>query len=233
VDEAQKSQVMMRLEHLHVKIAREVEEGHRALYATHAAKGALQSGATVKASIKLIEDFANKYLDQAIEMVGQVVKDEAAFDLIVAHLTATFKTFEAQSATSARHACGGPSRTPMQSVIKAADARFAEVRDLVFQRLQIEKFEFSQSAKGATLPQESQITKNPGGKPLAKHWDEMWAAIAAQLWNGVIEPKSQKDVKKAMFDWFNEAGIEIGDTAVTQRARQLWQAMEEVRRKES
>tara|TARA_Y100000815_G_scaffold261985_1_gene274874 strand:- start:17 stop:679 length:663 start_codon:yes stop_codon:yes gene_type:complete len=216
----------MRLEHLHVQIAREVEEAHRALYAEHAAKSCLQSGATVTASLKLVEDFANKYLDQAIGMVGKVAKDEEAFGLIVSHLTATFRTFEAHKAKSASHACGGPNRPPMPSVIEAADGKFAEIRDLVFQRLQIEKFEFIGSAPAATVPQGSQNTKNPGGKPLAEHWDAMWADIAVQLWLGDLKPSKQADIKAAMLDWFNANEIEIGDTAVTERARKLWQAME-------
>lgn len=69
--------------------------------------------------------------------------------------------------------------------------------------------------------------RNPGGKPLAAHWDRMWAAIAIKLWSGELNPKSQGDVKKAMIDWFNQAEIEIGDTALTQRARQRWQAMQD------
>lgn len=227
MDIAEESQIKMRLEHLHVQIAREVEEAHRALYAKSAADRTLQSGATVKASLKLNEDFANKYLDQAIETVGKVVKDEEAFALIVSHLTATFRTFEGHNATAARHACGGPSRTPMPSVIAAADARFAGIRDLVFQRLQIEKFEFLGSAQAAPMPQGSQIAKNPGGKPLAEHWDAMWAAIAVQLWLGDLKPVKQADIKIAMLDWLNANEIEIGDTAVTQRARKLWQAMQE------
>lgn len=215
-----------------MQIARAVEQAHNALYAKHSAQGCLQSGATVKASLKLNEDFANKYINQAIELVGKVAQDEDAFGLIVSHLTATFRTFEAHNATAARHACGGPSRTPRPSVIKAADAQFAEIRDIVFQRLQIEKFEFVESVPAKPMPEGNHIAKNPGGKPLAAHWDAMWATVAAELWNGDIEPKTQKDIKEAMFKWFNNAGIDIGDTTVTQRARRLWQAMEEVRRRE-
>ncbi|MEM6827114.1 MAG: hypothetical protein AAF553_04150 [Pseudomonadota bacterium] len=54
----------------------------------------------------------------------------------------------------------------------------------------------------------------------------MWAYIAVQLWAGDLKPKKQADVKKAMFEWLSANEIEVGDTAVTQRARQLWQAMQ-------
>lgn len=54
----------------------------------------------------------------------------------------------------------------------------------------------------------------------------MWADIAVKLWTGDLAPKSQADIKRAMFAWFNAKEIEIGDTAVTQRARQLWQKIQ-------
>ncbi|MEP0189658.1 MAG: hypothetical protein ABJ311_05940 [Erythrobacter sp.] len=213
-----------------MKISREVDKAHRALYAKHSAKGALQSGAAIIASIQLIEEHANRYLDQAIEMVGQVVKDEEAFDLIVAQMTAAFRSFESHKSTAARHACGGPSRAPKPSVISAADTKFAEVRDLVMQRLQIEQFAFNVQSKPAPSPKKqnpmNSQSKNAGGKPLAKHWDAMWADIATQLWSGDLAPKSQADIKQAMFDWLNNQGIDAGDTAVTQRARALWQRMQ-------
>ena len=100
----------------------------------------MQSGATIKRSIKLIEEHANAYLDEALELTKQVCRDEDAFNLVVAHLTATFRTFEAHKKTSTLMACGGPNKTPTPSVIEAADQKFAEVRDLVMQRLQIEKY---------------------------------------------------------------------------------------------
>jgi hypothetical protein len=69
-------------------------------------------------------------------------------------------------------------------------------------------------------------TRNKGGKPLAAHWDDMWAHIAVQLWNGDLKPTSQAEVKQAMLAWFNYKEIDIGDTAVTERARALWLKME-------
>lgn len=54
----------------------------------------------------------------------------------------------------------------------------------------------------------------------------MWADIAVQLYVGDLQPKSQKQIKDAMFAWFNANSIDAGDTAVTERARQLWQKIE-------
>jgi hypothetical protein len=67
---------------------------------------------------------------------------------------------------------------------------------------------------------------NPGGNPLAAYWDGMWAEIATLMWNGDLKPKSQAEIKQAMFAWFNKNEITIGDTAVTERARALWLRMQ-------
>jgi hypothetical protein len=54
----------------------------------------------------------------------------------------------------------------------------------------------------------------------------MWAEIATQLWTGDLNPNKQADIKRAMFDWLNDRGINAGDTSVTERARALWLRME-------
>lgn len=228
VNELEQSQAELRLEHLHVKFAREVEGAHQGLLADYSARGILKSSMTAMAAIDLTEKQANDYLDRAIALVGEVVKDEESFDLVVRHITATFRTLEAHVRKATTLAQGNGERA--SNFAKAVDDRFAEVRDHVMGRLQIERFNFlragSDSAK-PNMPQEAAaLSRNPGGKPLAQHWDAMWAAIAVQLWSGDLDPKTQADVKTAMFAWFNANGIEIGDTAVTQRARQLWQAIE-------
>lgn len=67
------------------------------------------------------------------------------------------------------------------------------------------------------------VPQNRGGRPKAEHWDKMWAHIAVRLLNVEFEPKNQAAIKDEMFDWLTAKGIEASDTAVTQRARALWQ----------
>ncbi len=35
-------------------------------------------------------------------------------------------------------------------------------------------------------------------KPLAAHWDEMWAAVAVMLYTGDLQPRTQADIERAM-----------------------------------
>ena len=219
------------------------ENAQKAMHAEHSAKRQLRSGDTVRRAVHIVEEHASKFVEQAVDQASAVAQDIDAFSVISASLTALFRGFEPHMRKAIRLATAGDSQR-LQSVANAGDKLFVEMRSRVFKQLEIHRFSFTKPSKGdlaakgigvvpptvanAQVPDK----RNPGGKPLAAHWDAMWAAIAAQLWSGDLEPKSQKAIKEAMFSWFNDAGIEIGDTAVTQRARQLWQAMEDVRLKE-
>jgi hypothetical protein len=243
VDTLERNQVRLILEHLTSETLRMTENAQKAMHAEHSAKRLLQSGNTVRRAVDIIEDHAAKYVEQAVDQTSAVAQDIDAFNVIAACLTALFRGFEPHVQSAVRLATVGDA-PKFQSVAVAGEKLFAEMRSRVFKQLEIHRFSFVRPTKGdlaakgirteavTAAPPQPSDKKNPGGKPLAAHWDAMWAAIAAKLWNGDLEPKSQKDIKEAIFDWFNKAGIEIGDTAVTQRARQLWQAMEDVRRKE-
>lgn len=243
MDTLERQQVRLILEHLTSETHRMAEKAQKAMHAEHSAKGLLRSGNTVQRAVDISEEHALRFVEQAVDQTAAVAQDVDSFGLIVASLTAIFNSLGAHVQDAVRLATSGDG-TRFESVDNAASKRFADMRNRVFRQLEIHRFSFTKPSKGdmaanrerifgtSSLLSRTHPQKNTGGKPLAAHWDSMWAAIAADLWNGDLEPKSQKDIKKAMFDWFNRAGIDIGDTAVTQRARQLWQAMEEVRRKE-
>lgn len=243
MDTLERNQVRLILEHLTSEMLRLVGTAQKAMHAEHSAKGSLRSGNTVRRAVDIVEEHAMKFVEQAVDQTSAVAQDMDAYNVITASLTAVFRGFEPHLHDAVRLATAGMGERS-QSVVQSGDKLFADMRRRVFKQLEIHRFSFVRPSKGTLAAQRERLRgllpvvteepkrRNNGGKPLAPHWDTMWAAIAADLWNGDLEPKSQKDIKKAMFEWFNAAGIEIGDTAVTQRARQLWQAMEDVRRKE-
>ncbi|WP_086608608.1 hypothetical protein [Erythrobacter donghaensis] len=238
MDTLERNQVRLILEHLSSETRRKTSDAQKAMHAEHSAKKVLQSGNTVRRAVDIVEEHAAKFVEQAVDQTAAVAQDLDAFNVIAASLTAMFRGFEPHLHNAIRLATIRDSERS-QSVAGAGDKLFAEMRSRVFKQLEIHRFSFTKPSKGdlaakgiglATLAAISPPVvekRNPGGKPLAAHWDAMWAAIAVKLWSGELQPKSQADVKKAMINWFNEAEIEIGDTAVTQRARQLWQAMQD------
>ena len=74
----------------------------------------------------------------------------------------------------------------------------------------------------------SNSARNNGGKPLAKHWDKMWAFVAVQLYSLELQPETQADIERAMADWFSGANIDVGETAIRQRAQKLWNEYQRV-----
>lgn len=238
MDTAERAQIRLLLEYLGSEYHRLCGEAQKTMYADHAARKVLRSGATVKASIRIMEERTDTFVDTLIHEVSAVAQDIEAFNLIVAEMTARFRGREAELAESLRLATGGGGER-FSSVQREGERLFAEMRTRVFRRLEIHRMSFTRPTKGdraalristspsAPLPAASPKPKNVGGAPLAEHWDAMWADIAVRLWIGDLKPKSQADVKQAMFDWFNTKEITIGDTAVTQRARHLWQKIQE------
>ena len=208
------------------------------MHAEHSANGTLRSGATVKRAVSIIEDHAFTYVEQAVDKVAEVAKDVEAFTLIVSSFTALFRGFEPHLDNATRLATVGKDQRS-DSARTAGLQRFLDTRTRAFKQLEIHRFSFTNPSKGdlaasgvrvaapAAIGPQVAERRNAGGKPLAAHWDALWAAVAVQLWSGELQPKSQADVKKAMLEWFNAAEIDVGDTAVTQRARQLWQAMQD------
>ncbi len=65
-----------------------------------------------------------------------------------------------------------------------------------------------------------------GGRPPKQFWDQLWASIAAQLYNGDLNPKRQADIERAMHDWLVSNDKKAGETAVRSRAKQLWEAIQ-------
>lgn len=238
MDQLERSQIRLLLEHLGSEYDRLCGDAQKAMHAEHSAKGLLRSGATVKAAIRIAEEQSDAFVDQLIDDVTAVAQDIDAFNLIVSELTARFRGRESELAEAVRLATAGQGDR-FAGVQREGERLFAEMRTRVFKRLEIHRFSFTRPTKGdlaamgirsrsiAPLPDAPAKPKNAGGVPLAEHWDAMWADIAIKLWTGDLAPKTQADVKRAMFAWFNENEIVIGDTAITQRARRLWQKIQD------
>lgn len=237
MDTLERNQVRLILEQLSSETLRTTEEEQKAMHAEHASKGLLRSGGTIKRAVRIVEEQASSFVEKSVERVSAVAQDVDAFALISSSLTAVFRGYEAQldHSTLLATTSGGDQ---MSSAKSAGQSLISEMQARIFKQLEIHRFTFTKPTKGdlaarvgtavASLSETSSSSQqNRGGKPLAKHWDALWAHIAVQLWSGDLQPETQTDLKNAMFAWFNEAGIEIGDTAVTQRARQLWQSMKD------
>ncbi|MFL6758504.1 hypothetical protein [Sphingomonas sp.] len=85
----QRTQVRRNLEYRSATAKREFEERRAATYADHSAKGCLQSGGTIRAVIRIMEEIGAAFLTESIEQVSAVAQDVEAF----ASLQAGFEDF--------------------------------------------------------------------------------------------------------------------------------------------
>jgi hypothetical protein len=69
-----------------------------------------------------------------------------------------------------------------------------------------------------TLPS----AKHAGGAPPKAFWDDLWAAVAASLYDGSLIPDKQATIEKAMLDWATAYGHELSVQSVRSRARKLY-----------
>lgn len=83
------------------------------------------------------------------------------------------------------------------------------------------------ASTSATAPT-STTAKHAGGAPKKEFWDDLWAAIAAKLYNGDLKPTKQADIEKAMLDWAT-ANTKDGLSEATARTRasKLWKLIRE------
>jgi hypothetical protein len=64
--------------------------------------------------------------------------------------------------------------------------------------------------------------KHPGGAPSKPFWDDLWAAIGALIYKGVLHPGSkQKDIEEAMLRWASDHDHDLSVPSARTRARKL------------
>lgn len=226
VEPDHRAQVRLILEH-HADLARnEFRRRVKGLQQANAAKGLLGTGGTIKASIRIMEELATVLIKEATDQVMAVTRDPDAFSLLKETLR-EFHAFLRNELDPIVCLSTGHSRYSRQSgsAYREADRLFADQEMRTTRLLELHRFSFIQRL---TMPaaDAQEVRRNPGGRPLARHWDDMWAAIAVMLYVGDLKPRTQADIESAMKDWFARHDLEVGDTPVRDRARSLWRQLE-------
>lgn len=176
----------------------------------------------IRTALKLMEEAVRSVEEDLILRVGQITRTALAFDEIEKTVRAILKRFFLELVGIAFRACEGHPATNARS---SGFDQFYIMQSDVEAELAIARPRFMSGQP--IRPEESLggTHQNKGGKPLAAHWDEMWANVAVQLWSGGLAPKTQADITQAMLNWFAAKDIDVGRTAVTERARALWLQM--------
>lgn len=92
---------------------------------------------------------------------------------------------------------------------------------------ELEAFRFAAPGRNAQLNKNMiPVAKpNKNGRPPAEWWDDMWVAIAKQLYDGSLKPKRQVDIENAVQEWIVANDNSAAMSTVRRRARKLWDAL--------
>lgn len=235
MDKLERAQVSLLLEHLNSEFRAKSDEQQNGMHSNHAARGTLQSGATVKESLRIVETIATDYVKAIVSAVSDVSQDTEAFGMVATDVTLLLRTLQVSVDQAVWLATGGGAEVNnYPSVSQETKRLFMQLQHRVLRLLEIHRFTFTRPSTAQLNPRQpargtldqAQPPRNKGGKPLAAHWDDMWSTIAVQLYVGDLQPLSQADIERVMLGWFADRDFEIGETAIRERARQLWRKYE-------
>jgi len=204
------------------------------IYADRAEKGLLRSGATIKVALESMQESGEAMLSKGIDQVSLIAKDAEAFAMLSSTLESHIAFLETHLDDVLRVSGVQKDGVVMSAAAREARLLFVKVKSNLLRQLEIHRFTFTEPSKPVASTDHltsssivrSSPEKNKGGKPLAKHWDAMWAAMAVKLYTGGLIPRCQADIERAMKDWFATNDRDIGDTTVRGRARALWDAIQ-------
>ena len=241
MESTERAQIRLILEHERLAIQRECQERLKALYAKHSAAGTLQSGATAKAGIRIIEDLGESFVKKSVDQTASVAMDIDAFAMIVEETESLFRVFGGEVQSIKRMVTGRKPDDPSQrSIVDAVQKLFREAHAKTMRQLEIHRFTFTKPAIDGPLQGErgtAPTAFDTGGKrPIraqagrlpADWWDDLWIEIFRQVYLGDLKPKSQADIVSAMQQWLSDNDIEAGDSTLKPRARKLYQMLQEV-----
>lgn len=232
---AVRSHIRLALLHAHEQVLIGLKDHLQSLYSQFNADNRLHSDAMLRSAIRAIEEHGRQFVTTAIDRISGVEQSFASFAMIEDGFAGFISVLEAEVENATDTAVGHDGNADHKNNMgKLATEGFGEVRRRLKSQLELHRMPFClkvsepafAQSTSAPHPQPSSTPKNKGGRPLADHWDEMWAEIAVKLWNGDWEPKTQADVEREMHEWLAAHDLDAGDTTVRARARKLWDKMQ-------
>jgi hypothetical protein len=197
-----------------------------AVYSSHAAMGRLRSGVTAREVVRKCEATASELLDEMVVKIEPIAATAEAFELIVIGMR-HFEAVIQSHIPRLLDTVGDKSKSIEEAVGKLVN----EMNNGLARKLEISRYRFDKVVEQHGKPADPVQILFPteakkGGRPLAEHWDSMWAATAAALHMGELMPKTQADIERFMLDWLENKGFHSNTSTVRPRARKLWQLIE-------
>ena len=193
----------------------------QAMYADHSSKGRLHSGTTVRAAIRIMDDLACDAVQSTAAKVRDIPRDADVFVAFRTAMSDLIEFFRDEMPTVVRMASGRMPCEPNSSVEAAALALFSEMESKIERKVDIVEFQLSPPPREQTPPTPTEQVSKTGRRP-APFWDDMWASIARDLYDGDLKPQTQAEIEHAMLLWIENHGYSAAVSTVRARARRLW-----------
>ena len=171
------------------------------------------------------------FADELKKQISDIALDLDAFAILSEAVDQALDVCATQLLPVTKMASGRHQGPVDQSIAKASQELFDKMRANVIAKLAITRFAFEPPRIAAVHPQSESLqpstersgaVKWKGGRPPAAFWDEMWSAIAADLYGGKLIPKTQADIERAMAGWIERHGHAADTSTIRLRARPLW-----------
>lgn len=234
----QREQVRRILDYKSATAKHDFEERRKAIYSHNSAAGCLQSGGTIRQVVRMMEETAGSFITYCVEQICTVAQNRDAFADLLAGFDEFWSYLSAELHSTVKLAGGKSVRDDeADSTSHAARKLFDQSGSLLKKRLELYRFTFTKPISSPTPqadtaqvvePQPAVLNRNAkGGRPLAEHWDDMWAAVAFALYSGDLVPKSQADIENEMLGWLEANGFSAATSTVRGRARRLWDRLQD------
>lgn len=193
----------------------------------------LRTGTTVEAAVGIMAESGQSFLDRSFKKTAEVSRTPEALSMLQTSYEVYIRFMEFKL-EDVLHISGiAKDRLVMTVAYRDGKLLFETMRSNLSRIFENHRLAFiNTDAEGLVVSISPAIvadasrSKNKGGKPLADHWDDMWATLAFKLYTGEFHPKTQADIENEIKIWAINSDVPIGDTSARARARKLWQKID-------
>lgn len=185
MDERLSEQIRLVLEDATERARKLATERLQAVYADRNRRGLLHTSITVSGAIESLEEDASRYISDCVDRIAAVDKSIEAFAML-AESTGRFLGFLTAKFDEAmkKGLDGRGQQTRAPNFENQFTKLWPEACTRSTRQLEIHRFTLTTPSPAFETPSKAgtvRLKKNEGGKPLAQHWDAMWAEIAVRL----------------------------------------------------
>lgn len=230
MDAIERAQVRQILNVLDETFRSDLKDGLDRINAELPTEELLRCSNTAKRVVDFIDELLAAFVTSAVDQAATVAMNRDCYamleEAVMGVQRGLDRHLEATIRSDSRAGDGNAARQMLESVKRKAREQLALHRRS-FAGLAPSESIFGRLLPAGFLEAVSKPTKpTKSGRPLADHWDRLWAETAAALYHGDLQPKRQADIETFMAQCLDGAGLDVATSTVRKRARILWDRLQ-------